>query len=289
MTLPANPERIVSLPDHSLTVPPIELGMPPVGSLGRTSGPEPFVRAADTATGVDFSNSDIAFVGGNPADLEAVAALDPDVILTIPWRQADVAQLRAIAPTVMVDSEQRANWEVYEMLAEITGTTERLEVMETRYRAHIDRLRSIVDTLSISVSPLQISEQGLFACNTTTNLQRVIRNAGFRRPAICDDVPEGSSLEFSIERLREFDADFIVGDCRNAAGDTPGTIYGYLATMLPGWCEQLQACREDRIFLMPGADKATTSCDMLTATALMMLTVIGGQPFESMPEREDRP
>ena len=72
--IPSKPLRIVSLHDLSLTVPLIELGAFPLGSHGRTT-PEnvPFIRSSKVLTGVDFDNSEIAFVGNLPADIEAIA------------------------------------------------------------------------------------------------------------------------------------------------------------------------------------------------------------------------
>ena len=77
--VPVRPERIVTLHDSSLTVPLVELGILPVGAFGRDGESGPYMRGAATLTGVTFENSDIVNVGGSPADLEAIAALEPDL------------------------------------------------------------------------------------------------------------------------------------------------------------------------------------------------------------------
>ncbi|MEM1302071.1 MAG: iron-siderophore ABC transporter substrate-binding protein, partial [Pseudomonadota bacterium] len=65
--IPTNPQRIVSLGAKNVTVPMIELGVMPVGSQGTLpDGGTPTIRASATSTGVDFGNSDIAFVGDFP-------------------------------------------------------------------------------------------------------------------------------------------------------------------------------------------------------------------------------
>src|SRR5690606_2836491 len=71
--IPADPQRIVSLHDVSLTLPLLELGVIPVGSHGRTTAEgEPFIRSSAVLTGIDFTNSTIKFVGNLPADVEAI-------------------------------------------------------------------------------------------------------------------------------------------------------------------------------------------------------------------------
>ncbi|STW79186.1 iron compound-binding protein of ABC transporter family [Klebsiella michiganensis] len=83
MTVPLHPQRIVSLHDLDITIPLIELGVPPVASHGRTRPDgSHFLRASAQLTGVDFDNSAIRFIGTADIDLEAVAAAKPDLIIT---------------------------------------------------------------------------------------------------------------------------------------------------------------------------------------------------------------
>ncbi len=83
VTVPADPQRVVALHDTSLTVALLDLGIEPIASHGRVvDGGEPYIRSGKLITGYDFDNSDIEFVGNLPADVEAIAALEPDLILT---------------------------------------------------------------------------------------------------------------------------------------------------------------------------------------------------------------
>ncbi|WIY23627.1 TroA family protein [Parasedimentitalea psychrophila] len=104
VSVPVCPQRIVSLHDLKLTIPLIELGIIPVGSHGRSdSETTAFFRSSAAVTGVDFGTSDNTWVGGKPADIEKIASLNPDLILTTTWQSADLDQLRALAPTVVFD------------------------------------------------------------------------------------------------------------------------------------------------------------------------------------------
>ena len=194
VTLPADPQRIVSLHDTSLTVALLELGMEPVGSHGRTRADgTPYIRSSATATGTDFDNSGIAFVGNLPADEERVAAADPDLIVTTSWQTADVDRLRQIAPTYVFDIATADDFDVYARLAEITGRDDRLAALEARYEAQLDLIRSQVDTEDLRVAVIQGHEGELLVWNTYGTLGKVLRDAGFQFPEIVDAI-EGNRV-----------------------------------------------------------------------------------------------
>jgi iron complex transport system substrate-binding protein len=93
--------------DLDITIPLIELGVPPIASHGRTRPDgSHYLRSSAQLTGVDFDNSDIRFIGTADIDLEAVAAAKPDLIITEPSRHVSVEQLEKIAPTVSIDHLQ---------------------------------------------------------------------------------------------------------------------------------------------------------------------------------------
>ena len=112
VTIPADPQRIVALHASILAVPLIELGAIPVGSHGRGEmAQDAFVRASATVNGINFDNSEIAWIGNRPADVELTAALELDLIVTKQWQPTDVGQLRAIAPTVLLDYTMRSDYD----------------------------------------------------------------------------------------------------------------------------------------------------------------------------------
>lgn len=99
VTVPAHPKRIVSLHDLDITIPLIELGVPPVASHGRTRPDgSHFIRSGALLTGVDFDNSSIAFIGTADIDIEAIVAAKPDLIITEPTRNTPIEQLEKLRP-----------------------------------------------------------------------------------------------------------------------------------------------------------------------------------------------
>lgn len=282
--IPVAPLRIVSLHDVSLTLPLLELGVVPVGSHGRTTAEgEPFIRSSAVLTGIDFTNSDIEFVGNLPADVEAVAALEPDLILTTPWQTAPVDQLAAIAPTVVLDSGLRRGFAMHEVLADITGTQGNLAVLDARYQEQVAQIRRLIDTGSVSVNVIQGVNGQLAVWHTYGALGKLLRDAGFTFPERVNAIPEGDFENFSAETLPEMDADFVFVTYRTDTLETPADADKYLEEVMPGFCEFLHACRENQMIVMPREEASAASYYGLGVLAYTVLSHISGRDFTPMP------
>jgi iron complex transport system substrate-binding protein len=276
--IPARPLRIVSLHDSNLTVPLLELGVVPVGSHGRTTeAGEPYIRSSGMLTGIDFTTADIAFVGNLPADIEAIAAMEPDLILTIPWQSAPLEQLEAIAPTLVFDTTTRRGIDMYQALAELTGTTERLASLESRYQQQIAQIRKLVDTDKITVNVMQGNNGVYYVTHTYGGLGKILRDAGFAFPDAVEALGEGGEEDFTPERLTELDADVIFVTYRAEGGETPAMAEAALDAVLPDFCDFLHACREGQIVYLPRDEGHSSSYAALSMTSFAVLTQLSGR------------
>lgn len=281
--IPTKPLRIVSLQDLAITVPLLELGVTPVGSHGRTTAEgQPFIRSSDVLTGIDFDNSDIKFVGNLPADVEAVAALEPDLILTTPWQTAPVEQLEAIAPTVVLDDSKRGDLAMHDILAELTGTEDRLAVLKTRYEGQIAQIKRLIDTESISVNVIQGVDGQVLSWHTYGALGKVLRDAGFAFPDRVNAIPEGEFERMSGEAFPELDADFVFATYRTDTLETPADAKKYLEEVLPGFCDYLHACRENQFIIIPREEASASSYYGLGVLSYMIISNISGRDFVPM-------
>lgn len=278
--IPTTSLRIVSLQDLAITVPLLELGVTPVGSHGRTTAEGvPFIRSSDVLTGVDFDNSTIQFVGNLPADVEAVAALEPDLILTTPWQTADVEQLAAIAPTLVLDDSKRGDLGMHDVLAEITGTEDRLATLKARYDGQVAQIKRLIDTGSITVSVIQGVDGKLAIWHTYGALGKVLRDAGFKFPARVDTIAGGAYENFGAEVLPELDADFIFATYRTDTLETPADAIANLEAVLPDYCNFLHACRENQLIILPREEASASSYYGLGALSYMIISQISGRHF----------
>ena len=284
MDIPTRPMRIVSLQDLAITVPLLELGVTPVGSHGRTTAEgQPFIRSSDVLTGIDFDNSDIKFVGNLPADVEAVAALEPDLILTTPWQTAPIEQLAAIAPVVVLDDSKRGDLAMHDILAELTGTEDRLAVLKARYQGQIAQIRRLIDTSNISVNVIQGVNGQVAVWHTYGALGKVLRDAGFTFPDRVNSIAGGDPERLSGEAFPELDADFIFATYRTDTLETPADAKKFLEEVLPNFCDYLHACRENQFIIVPREEASASSYYGLGVLSYMIISNISGRDFVPMP------
>lgn len=282
--IPADPQRIASLHDFGFTVPLIELGVVPVGSQGRTTAEGvPFIRASDILTGIDYPNSDIAFLGNSPIDIEAVAEVDPDLIIIYAgWETGPIENYELIAPTIVLDYRVRGAFGMYEALAEIVNAQDQLEILETRYANQIAQIRRLIETEDITVNHVVAGSSGIAAWHTYGSLGRVLRDAGFKHPARVDAIPENLSETFSPEAIQELDADFIFVTFGTYTLETPADQKARFEELLPGFCEHLHACRNNQMIYISREEAATASYYALGLMAQTVLSNIGGRAFVPM-------
>lgn len=280
VNVPLHPQRIVSMHDLDITIPLIELGVPPVASHGRTRPDgSHYLRSSAQLTGVDFDNSDIQFIGTADIDLEAVAAARPDLIITEPSRHVSVEQLEKIAPTVSIDHLQGSAPRIYAKLAQLTGSEARLAVLERRYQEQIKQLKAAVDTQKITVSVIQANGGKVTVHHAYHALGRVLRDAGFRFPPLIEDIPDGQRIDVSAEQLPELDADFVFATWRSDTGGKPQDELQAMEAVMPGWCDFMRACRSGRYILLPREDVISNSFAALSLMAAEVQSHIAGRPL----------
>jgi|TARA_A100001391_G_scaffold63912_1_gene39856 iron complex transport system substrate-binding protein len=283
VTVPGDPQRVVALHDTSLTVALLELGIVPVGSHGRTAeNAEPNIRSGKLITGYDFDNSTIEFVGNLPADVEAVAALEPDLILTTDWQTADVGQLRSIAPTYVFPISTMDDFDVYRTVAEVTGTADVLDKLEARYQSQLDMIDGLTDPAEITVSVIQANGGELQVWNTYGSLGKVLRDAGFVFPAAIDAIEGNERQIFSGESYPEFDADFIFVTYAVERGESPAMARAALDEVLPNWCDVLHACRNGQIVYVPREIASSATYDSLTALTQIVASHVVGRDYVAL-------
>lgn len=278
--VPVHPQRIVSLHDLDITIPLIELAVPPVASHGRTRPDgSHFLRSSAQLTGIDFANSDIQFIGTADIDLEAVAAAKPDLIITEPNRNVPIEQLAKIAPTVSIDHLLGSAPRIYAKLAQLTGTEARLAVLNHRYQAQIQQLKQTIDTAKISVSVIQANNGKVTVHHSYHALGRVLRDAGFRFPPLIDRIPDGERIDVSAEQLPELDADFVFATWRSDTGGKPQDELNDMEKVMPGWCDFMQACRSGHYILLPREEVISNSYAALSLLVAEVQSQIAGRPI----------
>ncbi|WP_159995483.1 ABC transporter substrate-binding protein [Roseomonas sp. 18066] len=273
VALPSAPLRVVTLHDSDLALPLLELGVTPVASTGRLdSAGKPFLRGAMTLVGTDFAEAGIGFLGIGVIDAEAVALARPDLILTPAAGATPVAQLQRIAPTVVIDDTRRSLAETYALLARLVGREAEAARLERRYQAQLTELRRAWRPERFSVAVISARGDGKLALDHTYGaLGTVLRDAGFRFPALIEAIPPQRQAVVSPELLPELDADFLIDTYRNDRLEPPAAAHRRLARVHPEYCRYLRACREGRFLVLP-RDEAVALSYAARSLAIGMVT-----------------
>ena len=276
--IPLHPQRIVSLQDLFFTIPLIELGAPPVGSHGRVEDDgTPYLRSAKMLTGFDYDNTGMAFLGtGTEIDPEKVAAAEPDLIILSNNQKPE--QYEQIAPTILIDFVTRDKYEIYELLAELTGTEETLARLDGRYAQQIEQIKRLVDTPNVSVNVFAALEGQIRVYRHFASLGRVLRDAGYGMPDAVKDIPDGENASFSAEMLPEMDADVIFLTYLAERGETAQDAYAQMEALVPGFCDYLTACKTGNLVAIPRDETTSTSYNALSMMAFTVLAATSPRP-----------
>lgn len=291
--IPVAPQRIVALNDQIVALPLYELGAPIVGSAGRTDAEgNHFLRGGMDTLGIDYANTDIAYIGTfNGLDVEAIAALQPDLIIGGPYTDPAVAeQLQSVAPTLLVNNNELGLIDTMRAFADITGKTGNFEARLQRYQDNVARTRGYLQTpedISVAMTFVFPGGAEMWVYKHNGNLgavAQVVRDLGFREPAAIAALP-ANETNFSAELIEDLDADFVFGFYRQQPDATPATIRAAYETFAPGWCQALTACQNGQFILLPGPTFGPTMTGLDLALELIE-TNIAARPFTPFIEAQ---
>lgn len=266
-TVVGAPERVVVLDSGELDA-VTSLGVVPVGSV-ETEG-----LLEELAAVHGFDASTVQSVGAiSEPNLEAVAALDPDLILTNAVRDADrYEQLSAIAPTVMAES-LGATWkENFRLDAQALGVPERAEEVIAAYEQRADAAGDAWgDPSTTEINVLRFVGGGeIRAYARGSFVGSVLNDVGFVWPAATDT--DENRVELSAETIGQADADVLFWSpgFAGGAGATEvetvfsGELWRSLAAVQAGAAHEID---DDRWFLGLGPTGADLVLDDLAELA----------------------
>ncbi|WP_406138798.1 ABC transporter substrate-binding protein [Streptomyces sp. NBC_01089] len=207
--VPDHPRRVVVLDTAELDS-AITLGVKPVGSTH-----------ADVKSGfLDYLPRDkvagIKDVGEMlQPNMEAIAALKPDLILTSKIRHGDkYAQLSAIAPTVMTENTGYPWKANFRMHAEALGRQAEAGKAVAAYTAHVRRVVAALGgpakAAATKVGVVRFVEGADIRIYGRKNyIGTILADLGVGRPAIVDKAKDGFTYDVSPERIDLADSDVL--------------------------------------------------------------------------------
>ncbi|WP_174728471.1 ABC transporter substrate-binding protein [Mesobacillus harenae] len=201
-TLEKAPEKVVILTNEG-TEALLALGITPVGAVQSWSPDGEWYDhiAADM--------KDVQVVGTESAvTVEAIAALQPDLIIGNKMRQEDIyEQLDAIAPTVFAET-LRGNWqENFELYSKAVNKEEEGQKVIGDYNDRISGLsEKLGDKLNQEISIVRFMANDVRIYYKDSFSGVILEQLGFARPE-SQDVNDFAALGVTPERIPEMDGD----------------------------------------------------------------------------------
>lgn len=259
--IPTDPQRVVVLWDGPRLDVALMCGVTVAGGGHSQVIPGGFPDWHDPA---DVAG--IADIGWAEVDVEAIAALRPDLIVTEPEAEVN-GVLPDIAPAVSLDLS--GNWwtttedwkDAHRRLGELYGCTDTVEAEIAAVEERIAALRErIGDPDGLTVSVVRISAQYGPSVYSNRLYSAILGELGVDQPP-AQRVEGGIDFdtEFSLERLPELDADVLLVRGLDE-GDGEATNQRYFEEQVranPLW-NGLAAVRADQAHVVTGAEWNST-------------------------------
>lgn len=257
--IPVKAKRIVSLRGEQFTTPLIELGAPVVGSTGLLkegiNDGKPFMRGAYDLFGATFENSGITFVGTpKQPDIEAIAALKPDLILVPDFASESYQQLSVVAPTVVINIWSNDARKRYQRVADAAGLLPEFEKLQATFDFRLDNARTLTkkllgDPAKVSVAIAEVRGKRFRAYKNYGAMSYLLQSLGFSRPDIIEQI-DGDRLDLSPEQVQAIDADFLVSSYAENFGQPSSELRSNWDNLIPGWNMVLHAPRNNQHILI---------------------------------------
>lgn len=202
-TIAKTPERVVILTNEG-TEALLELGVTPVGAVQSWTGDPWYDHIADEM-------KDAEVVGlESEVNVEAIAALQPDLIIGNKMRQEGIyEQLSAIAPTVFAE-DLRGNWKNnFELYAKAVNKEEKGKEAIEAYDSRIADLKEqLGDKLNMKVSIVRFMAGDVRIYQKDSFSGVILDQLGFARPE-SQDVEEFAIKGATKEQMPLMDGDIL--------------------------------------------------------------------------------
>jgi iron complex transport system substrate-binding protein len=203
VTLDKTPEKVVILTNEG-TEALLALGVTPVGAVQSWTGDPWYDHIAEDM-------EDVQVVGvESQVNVEAVAALKPDLIIGNKMRHEDIyEQLKAIAPTIYSET-LRGNWkENFELYAKAVNKEEEGKKVIADYDNRIEELKGkLGDNLQKEVSMVRFMAGDVRIYHKDSFSGVILDQIGFARPE-SQNVDDFAEKNVTKERIHAMDGDIL--------------------------------------------------------------------------------
>ncbi|MCP1185910.1 ABC transporter substrate-binding protein [Paenibacillus sp. 1781tsa1] len=243
--IPVNPQRIFSI---SATTQLLALGITPVGGLQYEIDQDYYLKNAA---------SEVEIAGDYPPNMEAVTALQPDLIIASSFVESDVIeQLEKIAPTVIYPWEDNL-YDQLRYIGDIVGKKAEAEEWITKHEAKATERKAEMSNLvgeDQTVAAVEIFKDS-FQVAGTRNMGFVLHDLlGLKRmPWVQEEVDKSDGFVVytepqSLEKLPVITADYLIIKVNDTQ---PGSTEFYEKMQESSLWKNLPAVKNGNVFIVP--------------------------------------
>ncbi|WP_340013922.1 ABC transporter substrate-binding protein [Paenibacillus sp. FSL K6-1318] len=243
--IPVTPKRIFSI---SATTQLLALGITPVGGLQYEIEQDYYLKNAA---------SEVEIAGDYPPNMEAVTALQPDLIIASSFVESDVIeQLEKIAPTVIYPWEDNL-YDQLKYIGDIVGKKAEAEEWITKHEAKAAERKAEMSNLvgaDQTVAAVEIFKDS-FQVAGTRNMGFVLHDLlGLKRmPWVQEEVEKSDGFVVytepqSLEKLPELTADYLIIKVNDTQ---PGSTEFYEKMQESSLWKNLPAVKNGNVFIVP--------------------------------------
>ncbi|MBY0117965.1 ABC transporter substrate-binding protein [Paenibacillus xylanexedens] len=209
LTLNEKPQKIAVL-DVKFLDQMLAVGEKPAGSViagGNTDFPE---YLGDQPNGVEVLGT------RDEPNLEAIVALDPDLIIMTDFQEKQYEGVSKIAPTLVLDFYE--DWrDTLATVAKITDKQDEAEKVRTAYEEKIAGLKTKLSEKlgDETVAIIRPRKEGIRVHGIEHRIGGIMYNdLGLKMPVLVQEINEDGSVEISMEKVPDIGADryFVLSD-----------------------------------------------------------------------------
>lgn len=243
--IPVTPQRIFSI---SATTQLLALGITPVGGLQYEIEQDYYLKNAA---------SEVEIAGDYPPNMEAVTALQPDLIIASSFVESDVIeQLEKIAPTVIYPWEDNL-YDQLRYIGDIVGKKAEAEEWITKHETKVLERKAEMSNLvgaDETVAAVEIFKDS-FQVAGTRNMGFVLHDLlGLKRmPWVQEEVDKSDGFVVytepqSLEKLPELTVDYLIIKVNDTQ---PGSTEFYEKMQESSLWKNLPAVKNGNVFIVP--------------------------------------
>ncbi|TCR05013.1 ABC transporter substrate-binding protein [Neorhizobium sp. JUb45] len=208
--IPKVAKRIVVTDGDGVLQPAVALGIKPVGA-SRPNFTGGFAKGV-----AERLPADIAYIGtSEEPNYEAVLNMEPDLILMsnddLPDQQGMYDRYSQIAPTVLIDVDQK-NWrKALESIAQVTGRDAEAKELLDRYDNRTKAVRAIIGDKAGTATVARVRTNLVrYMLQDNSFTWAVLKDVGFKAPPQQQAGGDDAFINISLERLDLLEADLIL-------------------------------------------------------------------------------